>query len=72
MKEMAVVATPVQSPIPPTKGTNFECTYDLGVIEEDEENEANAIVACNASGISEWPATTIASIPSLLVCTQSS
>ena len=60
MKEMAVVATPVQSPIPPTEGTNFECKYDLGVIEEDEGNEVSVEVVCNAS---------VASVPSLQVCT---
>jgi len=67
---MKDVTTPVLAPIPPTKGPKLECNLDLGVIEEDEE--MNAELAYNASGISDTPVATVTSIRSLPVRTQSS
>jgi len=53
MKEVAAIATPVLSPIKPTKGIKFESKLDLGVIQEDEEGEMNAELDCRVADSSE-------------------
>ena len=65
-KDTATITNPVLAPVPPTKGRKFERMLDLGVIEEDEEIDADAESASNASGTSESPAATVTSNP---VCT---
>lgn len=70
MKEMATFATPGPSPVPPTKGSKHESMLDLGVIEEDEEIDTDAEMACEASDTSESPDATVTSISPLPVCSK--
>jgi len=66
------MATPVLSPVQPTKGTKLESRLDLGVIEEEDEDEVDSTLAFNASGTSELPAVTATSTLMPHVCTRSS